>query len=457
MSGCEIDAGHTCFNQALPVGAIDVFASFILIVLLVAATPITVIFDGPIVHGLVAATGAVAIAIISRAIHPGEATFLLTLIRRAAIVVAAPAIWMLIQILPLGSIGVSNPIWQGAETALGHPVIGGISIDPGATLLAFCNYVSTVAIMLAVMAVTIDRRRAEWLLFALMATTTLVAALSIGHDLGEFTFLGKLSVSSATPAVADCTALGIIISAACGIRAIERYETRRPGQGTSALAFVPAIATCASAFSICSLALALRATGNQILATSFGLVTLAAVIVIRRFGLGPWGYSAIAAVALVVLASIILTQPGLQNTDLTLAFTHAPAPLASITRRILADASWAGTGAGTFGDLIPIYRDLDDVIHGSAAPSAAATIAVELGRPALSAAVAIAIVAIVWLLQGALRRGRDSFYPAAGASSIVTLLFLAFGDVGLFATGVAIITAAILGLAVAQSRSRTIQ
>jgi hypothetical protein len=123
----------------------------------------------------------------------------------------------------------------------------------------------------------------------------------------------------------------------------------------------------------------------------------------------------------------------------------------------LADASWAGTGAGTFGDLIPIYRDLDDVIHGSAAPSAAATIAVELGRPALSAAVAIAIVAIVWLLQGALRRGRDSFYPAAGASSIVTLLFLAFGDVGLFATGVAIITAAILGLAVAQSRSRTIQ
>jgi hypothetical protein len=58
------------------------------------------------------------------------------------------------------------------------------------------------------------------------------------------------------------------------------------------------------------------------------------------------------------------------------------------------------------------------------------------------------------LLRGALQRGRDSFYPAAGAASLVTLLLLAFGEAAVLATGVAVIAASVLGLAAAQSRSR---
>ena len=66
------------------------------------------------------------------------------------------------------------------------------------------------------------------------------------------------------------------------------------------------------------------------------------------------------------------------------------------------------------------------------------------------------LIGIFALLRGALHRGRDSFYPAAGASSLVLLLFLSFCDNGVLGTPVAICAAAIVGLAFAQRESRTI-
>jgi hypothetical protein len=61
------------------------------------------------------------------------------------------------------------------------------------------------------------------------------------------------------------------------------------------------------------------------------------------------------------------------------------------------------------------------------------------------------------LLRGALQRGRDSFYPAAGAGCIIVLTLEAFCDASLFGTTVLICAAAALGLGIAQHLSRTIQ
>jgi hypothetical protein len=54
-----------------------------------------------------------------------------------------------------------------------------------------------------------------------------------------------------------------------------------------------------------------------------------------------------------------------------------------------------------------------------------------------------------------LRRGRDWFYAACGASCLITLLALAFSNAGLFGTAISIIAPAAFGLAFAQSKSRT--
>ncbi len=80
-----------------------------------------------------------------------------------------------------------------------------------------------------------------------------------------------------------------------------------------------------------------------------------------------------------------------------------------------------------------------------------------MGRPMPWLIVAVIVGAVVILLRAALRRGRDSFYPAAGAGCLIALLLLSFMNAGILGTATALIAAAVLSLALAQSKSRTIQ
>ena len=143
------------------------FPAPLFLALLIVTTPLILIFDGPIFHGVVVAAAAVLVAIVGFRIRPGEAGFLSSVIRPIAIVAAFPALWMLIQVLPLGTIGLAHPIWESAAAALGRPLAGSISIDPGATLISLVRYLSMAAIAFVASAVAVDRRRAEWILFAL--------------------------------------------------------------------------------------------------------------------------------------------------------------------------------------------------------------------------------------------------------------------------------------------------
>jgi hypothetical protein len=63
-------------------------------------------------------------------------------------------------------------------------------------------------------------------------------------------------------------------------------------------------------------------------------------------------------------------------------------------------------------------------------------------------------IAALLLFQGALRRGRDSFYPAAGAGCLVASLLLVLGNSGLSGVASGSVVAATVGLAIGQSKSR---
>jgi hypothetical protein len=80
---------------------------------------------------------------------------------------------------------------------------------------------------------------------------------------------------------------------------------------------------------------------------------------------------------------------------------------------------------------------------------------VEFGEPVLWVAVLAMIGIIIALLRGALQRGRDGFYPAAGASCVLALTLLAFANPGLLTSSLSITAPTALGLALAQSKSRT--
>lgn len=428
-----------------------------LLVLLILTTPAIVIFDGPITYGVIAATAAALTTITGLRIRPGEAGYLSSIVRPIAAVAVLPALWMLIQLLPLTAIGLAHPIWKSAAAALGRPLAGSISIDPGATLISLVRYLSMAAIAFVASAVAIDRHRAEAILFALTMAATLIGLLILTTDLGGLSLLSDYDGGSARLAAIDCATLGIILAAAGALHTLERGNLRAQDQGKSAVPFQLAFAACLGAGAICSIAVFLSATRQAYFAATCGIAALAVAIIIRRFHFGPWGYSAIISTALVVAVATVALQPGGRTIDLTVAFAaRGPEPLIAATQRVLAETSWVGTGAGTFAAIFPIYRDIDELTITPLSPTGAATIAVEMGRPFLWAVLIATIALIVTLMRGALRRGRDSVYSVAGASCGVVIAVLAFSNAGIFTTPALVIASAIVGVGIAQSKSRSI-
>jgi hypothetical protein len=431
------------------------FASFLL-GLLIITTPIMLIFDGPIVHGIVAATAAVSIAVIAWRIRPGEAEFLSQVGGPVVAVAVVPALWFVAQVLPLHAVGLAHPIWESARTALGRPLAGSISIDPGATLICLAQYISTVAIALVAAAVATDRQRAEWILFALVPTTTVIALIGLAASLGGLIPLNGIDSGLALQTTTNCAALGIVLAAAAALHVLERARAYKGDTERPAVLLWRAFLVCLAAAAICFLAIVVGATGQTYFAFACGIATLAIAILIRHFFFGPWGFLAIVSTVAVVAIAAVAFQPAAMTVGLTLAFaSDASPPLITLTQRILMETGWTGTGAGTFASIVHIYRDISELTARSVAPTAAAAIAIETGLPFLIGSLVAAAALVVVLLRGALRRGRDSVYSSAGAACVVTLTLLAFGNAAVFATPILIIVAAMVGIAVAQSRSRT--
>jgi hypothetical protein len=434
--------------------------AYLLLLCLISISPALLIIDGPMIHALLVAYAAVAVALVGALIRPGEAAHLASVIRPIFIIGAILAVWLVVQMIPVPIKSWAHPIWAGAETALGTPIAVGITIDPGATLVAICRYHSAIAILFVATAVTIDRVRAERVLFWLVGATTLAAVVQIIHGLGAFEFLDdgtKVGIRLSTTALC---ALGVVMAATAVVRAIERYETRRTETDVLFTNFANALSLALVAFGICALSLVMFSPAPVTFAATSGLATLAILMVMRRLGFGLWAGSTFAAmaigVAIIIAIAIAELHAGQGNAMFRYA-SHSPSSLISITQRIVADTGWRGTGAGTFELLLPIYWDSSAIPVGMRAPTTAARIAIEMGWPALWAILIMTIVVLFLLLRGALQRGRDSFYPAAGAGCIVVLALEAFCDASLFSTAVLICAVAALGLGLAQRVSRTNQ
>lgn len=431
------------------------FFPLLFLILLVFAAPITIIFDGLVAKAVIGAIAAISAAKIGVRIRPGEAGFLLAVIRPVALVAAVPAIWMLVQLAPLESIGLAHPIWKSAAVALGRPLAGSISIDPGITLVSLVQYLSTFAILLIAGAVAVDRRRAEWVLFGLMASTTLVALMALAVRFSLFALPASVIDEQSDSSATAISGFGIIFALATLLHVFERRETERPDQIRSGTNW-STLAACLAAFIFCCLAVILIATSQTNFAIFCGVATLAVSVIIRRFEIRSWGIAAITSIVAFVAIAVIALQSNTRTVDLSLAFaSQAPPSLITTTQRILTETGWEGTGAGTFPVVLPIYRDINELASGRSAPTAAAVIAIEMGQPFLWAALLATIALVLKLLRGALRRRRDPFYSIAGASCVVVTALLSFGTSAPLSTSVSIIIATAVGMGIVQSKSRS--
>lgn len=421
---------------------------FILAVLL-CGSPAILLWDNLIAQGLVAEVAAVALVITAATLRPFETGFLVSVIRRPVAIAAIPAAWMLIQALPLGLF--AHPIWNSAAAALGQRITGAISVDPATTLIALGQYLSMIAVAIIAAAVAIDRQRAEWVFIPLLVATITAAVLVLVHD---FVVSAAWLAGCTHDSAIDCCVLGAILAGTACIRSIELHKNRQGRQPQSA--FSLPIGVSGTAVAICVAPLLISANVPMLLATAFGLSSLLCVTLIRRLDLGLFGVTGLAVTVLGVAVLLLAAHPIERGTSFTLSFASSSS-LRSLAQHVLDDAPWVGTGANTFAALAPTYREISDPEPGCSAATAAATLAIELGRPMLWLIVFSAFAVVLVLLRDSLRRGRDWFHPAMAGSCTIAMLLIAFINAGLFGSTTALLFSAALGLGFAQSKSRAVK
>lgn len=425
-------------------------AVFAILVSLIVATPVLTISGGTFAEGYVLAIAAAAIALVALTLPAAELRRLARLVKPIAIIVLVPCIWLLIQIAPVSGRWLAHPVWMSASAALNRPLTGHISLDIGATWLCLARYFLVVAIAIITTAVTLDRQRAEAILFLLTAAAVSIAAGLIVSDLGYLRFV-QLDVSAPRGQALNIAVIGLILSCATAIRTYENHEMRRARSERSDTSPAIAIAVSIVALTICLSVVVADADAAVLLATVFGVSILISTTAIRRLRLGPWGQSGIAAAAIIGTIGFFAVNPTNKEVDPTLSLSSQPNAVIATTERMLSDAKWAGTGGGTFEALLPMYRDADGTY--SKAPTAAAAVAVEMGRPFLWGLVILASIGAGSLFKRALTRGRDYLYPASGAGCVVALLVSSFANAGIFGLAASLLTGVVCGLALAQSRS----
>jgi hypothetical protein len=289
-----------------------------------------------------------------------------------------------------------------------------------------------------------------------VAAATMSALMVLALKSGLFPFISSEKAIEQSGFIPTAIAgLGVILSLAAGLNAIGQQisQSKQTKSNSIWLIFV----ACSIAFALCCVSIIAAGTSQIYFAVVCGVATLIVATAIRRFDIGSWGIAAIISIALFIMVAVFGTKLSNPSLDLSLAFaTKTSPPLIEVTQRMLTESGWAGTGAGTFPKILPIFRDMDESTIGQFAPTAAATIAIEMGRPFFWLTVLTMLALAFTLLKGALRRQRDSLYPAAGASCVIAVVLLGFDNSAPLTISVSIILATIVGMGIAQRKSRLV-
>jgi hypothetical protein len=432
-----------------------VSVAYIGLLALVAATPVLLFFDNLVVDGAIQLCAAIGMAIIAVGIRPGEARHFFKLIRVPAALGAIPLLWMLSQLLPIPIGGISRSIWDSAAGALNTPLSASISIDPGLTLIALCRFASMLGIAFVAAAVSIERQRAEKLLLVLASAAAVIALAILARQVGGFDAPNKFGSSGAPATVVTVGIIGIILFAACAIMIIERYTIRGNRHEFQSQLLIP-ITIIIVGLLVCSLTLVAGDTSHAIFAAACGTATVVIIYYVRRIGFGTRAGLAIGCVAMVAVGAIIWTKGDPLSGDLSLRYTiGATADAVSRDNRIIDEVGLGGSGAGTYRAISTVYgtQEPSDDLRPS---TFAAQIAIELGRPALWIVVGLACAIFVMCAQGAFTRGRDFFYPLAGAGVTVAIVLNSFSNAGLTNPALSLLVAVTLGLCFAQSVGRSL-
>lgn len=433
-----------------------VSVAYIALLALVAAIPVLLFLDNLVVAGAIQLYASISVLIIAIGIRPDEARHYIKLIRVPAALCAIPLFWMLIQFLPIAIGGLSRSIWDSAASALETlSLSANISIDPGLTLIALCRYASMVGIAFVAAAVSIDRQQAERLLLLLASAAGVISLVLLASELGGFNLKSASGADVTHATLVTASIIGIILFAASLIMVVERYETGHQARSPSSRRFIP-IGLMVAGLLVCSSTLIAGDTGYAIFAAACGLAAVAIIYFVRRLGFGPRAGVAMGCVAIFAVAVIIWTKGQPTTGDISLRYmTDASDDVVMLDNRILNAVGLAGSGAGTFPAISTIYGTLEP---SDIRPTTfSGQIAIELGRSALWVIVGLACTLIVMFARSAFNRGRDCFYPLAGAGVTIAMVLDCFTNATLTNLAISLLVAVTLGLGFGQSIGRSLE
>jgi hypothetical protein len=428
--------------------------AFRLLTILLAATPVLAFSDSASGQDAFAIVTAVILVAAAMA-PPSDITATIQLLKGLSLAILFPILFTVFQLAPTPFASLANPIWPTAAAALNEPSLWGhVSLDPGNTLRDLMLYLAVLSLVIATVIITRDRQRAQTTLFILCAMTGLMSAEALLGQLSLFAGIFPVGGIAAATFVAAST-MGTLINAAAVVMAVERHLSQREPEISYSSPLLLKLFLGFAGVAICLGATMSLAPANVTIAMAFGLAIILLVVVARRFADYPWSMGVLFLILAAIGIGIVAQRFQNNFSDGVLGFAASASPESlALARRALADSGWLGSGVGTFSSLIRVYQDF-----GAAPildpPSTVIGIAVEWGRPALLVLAASAIQLFAFTFRGALRRGRDSLFPAAAAACTAVALFEAFCDPSLMHPPVQIIIAVIVGLGVSQSVGRT--
>jgi hypothetical protein len=354
---------------------------------------------------------------------------------------------MVLQLVPIPIHGLGNPIWETASVALNESLAERLTVDIRATVEAIMQYNAVVALALVTAVVALDRQRAAQLLYMLTAAAAIVSVRSIWQNISGPDGSSRGDPSPALVNDAVAVALGLLLSAVIIVRAIEQSRRARQ-RPISALGPTTTLSIGLLVMVICLTALFVQSETAIAISPLLGAGVVLAVFAIRKWFYGIWGTAGVlAAAAILFLASFTLV-PMRPNTDLTVALSGDSE---AATERMLQDVRLAGSGAGTYAVLLPIYQDIGTTASRER-PTTAAAIAIEMGRTFLCGLFIVAVLGAWILFRRSLLRRHDYAYAAIGSGAAVSLAMLALIDGGVLDLGASLLAAVLFGLAFAQSQ-----
>jgi hypothetical protein len=325
--------------------------------------------------------------------------------------------------------------------------------------VALGTYVCALALAISATFLSIDRIRAERLLLLLTVLATCVAVVRPVHDLGGFFFLGEVSSVGPRASITSAAVIGILLNCATAVLLLERFETRRNKRGQIGLPTTIGGGMAAlTAGGVCLIILIVFSSQTAVFAALTGLGAQFLITAFRRLGLTPRAGYLLAAIGIAVPVAFVAGNLSSTRGDFAIRFdAQASDKVVSAVQDAISAAPVFGFGAGTFRNLMAadVQMNGSRTPGGTTPPTTMAGLTLALGRPAALVILIAALTAAVLLIRGALTRGRDSFFPALGASALLALTAEAFVDSSLFSAIAVAIDTAILGLAIAQSASRS--